>query len=276
MKELRKFICPAAALALVSALVPPAHASSWQTYLEVPDVGNDRFTVLALMALVLLAMFIALAVTVHLGKNGRISVSWAVLGVLFSSLALLLSIIGSFSGSLYSRPAGDPSETVRQFFDAILAEDYDSAYSCLSNYDGLGLENAPDTETGLMVYEALKESYDYALSGQPRLDRLSAVQSVRFRYLEIADMENSLHDNTERNLQNAVKELPVDQIYDENDQFLPEVANKAYTDALRSVLGNAGAYYRSAALEIKLEYINGQWLILCEQPLLDVLTGGTF
>lgn len=278
MKKLGNILCAAVPPALMLALCPGAEASgNWQSYLpSATELGDDgRMSVLILIGLILVAMFVALAVVVRLGINGRISVCWAVLSVLFSTLALLLCVIGSFSGTLYTRVDGNPADTVRRFYDAILVEDYQTAYACLGNYDSLGLENPPSSENARMVYEALKDSYDYALSGEPRIDKVSAVQSVRFRFLKIAGIDNSVQDGTERNLQNAVKDNPKDLVYDDDNNFLPEVANKAYSDALAAVLRNSTSYYNSVMLDIKLEYRDSQWYIICDQAMMDALMGGT-
>lgn len=278
MKQLRNILCAAILPVLMLTMVPKAEASgNWQSYLpSAAELGDDgRMAVLILIGLILVAMFVALAIVVRLGINGRISVSWAVLSVLFSTLALLLCVVGSYSGTLYTRVDGDPADTVRRFYDAVLAEDYETAYACLGNYDSLGLENPPVNENAKMVYDALKESYDYALSGAPRIDKVSAVQSVRFRFLKISDIENSVQDGTERNLQNAVKDNPTELVYDENRNFLPEVANRAYSDALAAVLRNATSYYNSVMLDVELEYRDSQWYIICDQVMMDALMGGT-
>lgn len=278
MKKLVNILCAAVPPTFMLTLCPRAEASgNWPSYLpSAAELGDDgRATVLILMGLILLAMFVALAVVVRLGINGRISVCWAVLSVLFSTLALLLCVVGSFSGTLYTKVDGNPADTVRRFYDAVLAEDYETAYACLGNYDSLGLENPPAGENARMVYDALKDSYDYALSGEARIDKLTAVQSVRFRFLKVADIENSVQDGTERNLQNAVKNNPKDLVYDEDNNFLPEVANAAYSEALAAVLRNSASYYNSVMLDIQLEYRDSQWYIICDQAMMDALMGGT-
>lgn len=277
MKQLRNILCVLGSLSLALVLTPAAEAGSWQSYLPSPAEleGDVRVKVMVLFGAILLFMFISMAVVVRLGVKGRISVSWAVLSVLFATVGLLACVIGSYSGTLYTRVDGDPAETVRGFYDAILSGDYERAYGYLGNYDSLGLEKEPESDNAKAVYAALRESYDYALSGEARIDKVKAVQSVRFRYLRLRDIENSVQDGTERNLENAVRDNPKDEVYDENNEFLPDVANRAYSEALSAVLRNAGSYYSSVTLDIELEYRDSQWFIICSQAMLDALMGGT-
>ena len=188
--------------------------------------------------------------------------------------ALLLCVIGSTAGPLYARPGGDPAQTVAKFYDAVLASDYPTAYSCLSDYTGLGLETELAGDNAVKIYAALRESYDYVLSGTAKVDGISAVQNVRFRYLDLSSLEASVEDGMQRNIEKAARDEPADQVYDENNKYLPAVAEKAYSDALTSVLSHASSYYTASVIEVELTYTDGQWLIVTNRDMLNALMGG--
>lgn len=274
MKAFRKILSAAAAFAAALACSPSAQAAS-QTYIDNTESssGSSTAALIAALAVVLLT-FVGLALVVHLGKTGHMSVFWGALAVFFSSLALLLTIVGCNTGALYARVEGDPSETVTKFYDSVIAGDYTTAYSCLSDYTGLGLEDEPSTENAVKVYDALKESWEYTLSGTVSTDMMSATQKVRFKYLDLDSLEASVADGVQRKLEEIVESSPIDEVYDENNNYLPAVTDRAYSEALDSVLSHASSYYTAEEIEIELEYSGGKWLIVTNQAMLNALMGG--
>ena len=97
---------------------------------------------------------------------------------------------------------------------------------------------------------------------------------VRFRYLDILSFEESVASRTNENLAAFVKANPISAVYDENDQYLPEVTEKAYADALAFVLDKADTYYTSVELNVRLQYSDGKWLIVTDDAMLRALMGG--
>ncbi|MGI5976818.1 MAG: hypothetical protein ACOX68_03880 [Candidatus Limivicinus sp.] len=274
--KLKRSILSAAAVLLSAVWLCPSALAAGRSYAELTETESSGSTgALIASACIVVLMFVSLSVVVHLGRSGRINVPWAVLSVVFTALALLLCVIGSRCGALYSRPEGNPRDTVEKFYDSVVSGDYETAYSCLKNYDTLGLEKTPSSEAGAMAFDALKESYDYTLELEPKIDDISAVQSVRFRYLNMSALEDSVQDGTEKILKKMVEELPPDEVYDSENHFLPEVASAAYREALGSVLSHASSYYTTAVLNVNLEYSGGEWLIVCDQSMLNALAGGT-
>ena len=274
MKRMKKIITGAAGLGLLAAVGPQAEAAG-RTYIDntaLTGFGVNISLVLAVAVLVL--MFCAMIYFVKQGKSGRINVAWAVLGTVISGFAMLLCIVGSTSGTVYTKADGDPAETVQLFYDSIKKQDYVAAYSCLSDYSTLGLEKLPQTENAKLAYEALRQSYDYSIMGKPQIDRLEATVRVRFQYLDMTSFEDSVASRTNDNLAAFVKENPISAVYDENDQYLPEVTEKAYADALEFILNKADTYYSSTELSIKLEYVDGKWLIITDDAMLRPLMGG--
>lgn len=274
MKRVKKIITGAAGLGLLAAVGPQAEAAG-RTYIDntaLTGFGVNISLILAVAVLVL--MFCAMIYFVKQGKSGRINVFWAVLGTVISGFAMLLCIVGSTSGTVYTKADGDPAETVQLFYDSIKKQDYVAVYSCLSDYSTLGLEKLPQTENAKLAYEALRQSYDYSIMGKPQIDRLEATVRVRFQYLDMTSFEDSVASRTNDNLAAFVKENPISAVYDENDQYLPEVTEKAYADALEFILNKADTYYSSTELSIKLEYVDGKWLIITNDAMLRPLMGG--
>jgi hypothetical protein len=273
MKLLRPILSSLAAALLFIALAPSALAAG-RSYVDNTTVEQSSTGAIALALAILALFFVLLALIVRLGHTGHLSVHWAVPAAGFASLALLLCVIGVNVGPIYAQPEGDPRQTVTRFFDALITEDYATAYSCLSDYTSLGLEKAPESVNGAKTYAALKASFEYTLSGTPRIDRIYATQGVRFKHLDLDSLQVSVEDAVQRNLEKIVRDSPVEEVYDADKNFLPAVTDKAYSDALSSVLSHASSYYTSSVIDVKLSYESGEWLIITSPELLSALMGG--
>ena len=237
-----------------------------------------RFSMSVLSSILLLWIFIAMTigfvVIFRHNVSGKVNAFWAVLAIILTALALVLCITGSNFGTLYAKPGGDPGETVSTFLDAVLAEEYDTAYSCLSNYSSLGLELTPETEESRMLYDALKQSYGFTLRGTAEIDRLTARQTVALMHLNLKAVKNDAAERVEALLQELAEKRPHEQIFDENGKVLPAVSDEVYRTALAQALDTGNRYYTSSDIEIELEYVNGRWLIRAGESLLSALSGG--
>ena len=121
------------------------------------------------------------------------------------------------------------------------------------------------------------------LAGLPRLEligdcqvtMLKATQRVSMRYLDVAGLTGDLGDLTQEKLKTIVQTRDRDQVYDDNDQYLPAVTQEAYTNALKQVLKTAKNSYTNIEFDLNLEYRGGKWQVLTAPELLVALTGGT-
>ena len=183
--------------------------------------------------------------------------------------------MGCSVGTVYAKPAGDPRAVVTGFFDALVTGDYDRAYALMKDHAGLGLEKEPESEPARLVYSALKDSYHYELIGDCQVTMLKATQRVSMRYLDVAKLTGDLGDLTQEKLKTIVQTRDRDQVYDDNDQYLPAVTQEAYTNALKQVLKTAKNSYTNIEFDLNLEYRGGKWQVLTAPELLVALTGGT-
>ena len=206
--------------------------------------------------------------------EGKVKKFWAGMTVLLFAAALLLCVFASWRGSLYIKPSGNPQYTVSAFFDALLAKDYEAAYACLGDYSTLGLENEPASEEARLVYEALKDSYAYELIGRCEENQMQARQRVSLRYLNVKSVEGEIAKRVNTVLALLVAEKPRNEVYDENDQYLPALTDEVYLRALEQVLEEPGFYTSTAEFDVELEYMEGQWLMKTNQELFNALMGG--
>ena len=63
------------------------------------------------------------------------------------------------------------------------------------------------------------------------------------------------------------------EIFDEAGNYRPEVASEAYDRAMESLLGQAGNYYGTATVRVRLKLTEDGWKIVLTRELLSALSG---
>ena len=182
----------------------------------------------------------------------KINPFFGVLTAVLVLLTLALCVIGSRVGVVLVKTDVQPGETVETFFAALTREDWESAYACLEDYSGLGLDRSPRTEQGKAELAALLKSYDFSLTGEAKITRDTAVQPVRLRCLDLVALEEALKvPLIEASETRPARYYTVEELLAENRDFT-----------------------RTEELEIQLRYTDGAWRITVDPALLNALAGG--
>ena len=184
--------------------------------------------------------------------KAKISPFWGYLTLALVILTLVLCVVSAKNGTLLVKADAKPQETVETFFVSVVIGKYDAAYACLANYDSLGLENQSDS----LKWKRLLESYDYALLGEPEQKGDTAVQTVRFRSLDMNALELAL--------ETPIATIPGGEGEADRDIF----------PTAEELLAQPEQFYRTTELQIQLRYEKGQWLIVADESLLKALSGG--
>ena len=225
--------------------------------------------------LVVVALILFIVFAIKAARKKHIKFFWAILAVVLSAAALIFTIVGANTGTLLAKADGNPQEYAVKFMDSITDSDYESAYSLLKGYSSLGLENEPADEAAALMYKALKESYSYSLTGDCIVDQLQARQQIQFTYLNLPATEDDIQIRTMEELKNIVNTRSTSQVYDSDNNYLPEVAKEAYTSAVKAVLTNPEKYYTSTGIQLQLEYNGEGWFVIPAESLLLALSGNT-
>ena len=199
-----------------------------------------------------------------------------VISVVLFGAAMLVCIMGPKLGTVITAPAGDPQKTVTAFFDALMAGDYEAAYEHLDYYSSLGLENEPADEASKLIYDLLRGTYTYRIHGDCVKDGLTAKQQVLMEHLDVVRLQSKLGDKTHDVLEEMVRSTPASAVYDENNNFKPEVTQKAYTQAVGELLEKPEYYRTTSGMELTLVYTNDGWKIQADEDLLRALCGGAY
>lgn len=237
---------------------------------KMPDISFGTFV------LGVLALAVGLTVLIMVICNHRkVGLFWGFIAAVLITATLLVCLLGSTVGILITGGTeGDPADTVTEFFDALTLGNYTAAYEHLNGYSTLGLENAPEGEAAKLLQKALERSYSYQLNGTAVIDGISAVQDVDFTYLDLNAIDEKVQALTPKKLEELVESSPLSKVYDENNEYLPEITQKAYINALKEVLSDAESCYTGTTFTVSLDYIGKTWLITPDQSLFRALLGG--
>lgn len=225
-------------------------------------------------AAVVLFLLVAMVLVIGLSIKYKLRFFWLLLAILLSAATMALSIVGVHMGTVYAKPSGDPRQSAVEFLDSICSGEYSRAYSYLRDYADLGLEAVPETPAGKLAYDALHKSFSYEITGDISLDKLDASLPMSFTYLDLSRLESAVVEETPNQLRRLVAARPMSQVYDANRNYLPEITEEAYINAVSAVLENAGSYYSTVQLQLKLSYSGGRWQVLASPALLKALNGG--
>lgn len=237
---------------------------------KMPDISFGTFI------LGVLALAVGLTVLVIVICNHRkVGIFWGFIAAVLICGTLLVCLFGSTVGILITGGTeGNPADTVTEFFDAITLGNYTAAYEHLNGYSSLGLENSPEGEAAKLLQKALERSYSYQLNGTAAVDGISAVQDVDFTYLDLLAIDEKVQALTPKKLEELVAANPLSKVYDENNEYRPEITQQAYINALKEVLADAESCYTGTTITVSLDYISETWLINPDQALFKALLGG--
>lgn len=234
--------------------------------------GQEKY----LAALTLIITLFALSIMLLNRKKLRFKVLPATLSILFAAAAFLTFIYGAAAGEAKLDPEGDPAEAVHGFFDNITSGNYSEACKYLNGYSDIGLDYQSDDSQARVFYDALIASYAVSYNDEPVINNTKAVQYVDFTYLNLKAFSEGLQAETDAVLEEMVKASDnPNAMYDENDNYLPEVTESAYTEALNRHIQSVGSYYETKHLSVNTEYDynTGKWLIAADNELFNVLSG---
>lgn len=239
-------------------------------------IGKTKMSVTATIVMGLIAAFAVLAMVFIFRSNSGAGINgiWAGIGIAIAGLALIMCVVGTSLGTVFTRTFGSPQATVQLFYDSLISGEYQTAYSCLSDYSELGLENEPETNEGKLIFNALRESWSYSLNGDAETDRLSATQAVTLRYLDLSEVEADAQNNVNILLQQIVDERDRTEVYDSANHYLDSVIEEVYSKAIELAVANASSHYKTMEINIDLQYQKGKWYMQTSDEIIAAILGG--
>lgn len=222
---------------------------------------------------ILVAAFAAIsAALVGIGHKHIAALSGAII-IILAGAGLVFSYAEQI-GFFAIHAEGDPKETVTVFLDAMKAENFDLAASCLDYCVDLGLDCQSEDENVQKIAEAMWQNFDYSIPAQAEIDELTAIQTVNITFLDVNCLLDQVHNTTQAELEKIVMERKRSDVYDEDRQLLPEIMDEAYSNALSAALGSSASYMKTESVSLTLNYLEGEWRIFADERMLNLLIGG--
>ena len=235
--------------------------------------GLSRTAAIALAG-VALAFLIAVIWIAAAGKRGRVRVLLALLLALVLSLGAAGRILWPVYQQRQDRPEGDPQETVARFLNALEQLDYATAYACMEGVEPLGLEREPEPESDRAIVRAMRERFSAQIYGNCTVDGDRAWQLVECRYLDLRALVRDARSETLVQISRYASTHPVSDLYDEDDNYRPELMREAWDKAVGGLMSDPGKYETAGGLQLELCWHDGAWHILPSEKLLELLCGG--
>lgn len=166
-------------------------------------------------------------------------------------------------------------ERVDALFQAVCDDDYPAAAAVIYGQPDLGQQRSEDEE-GISdyIWDAFVDSMGYELVGDCYATDSGVAQKVQVTYLDITSVTDTLRDRARDLLQQRMEQAEdVSEIYDENNEYRQDFVDAVVAEAAREAL-KKDVRYVETELTINLVYHRGQWWILADDALMQVISGG--
>ena len=201
-----------------------------------------------------------------------LSAIFALCGVLAVGVVIYICVHFADALPILTFEPDEPKSRVSDMMDCVCSGDFTKAQSYMLTNPNLGMKD-PDDEIAAIIWEAFLDSMSYSFSGecQPTEDGLT--QKIAFQCLDITSITASLRERSQALLTQRVEEAEdVSEIYDENNEYRADVVRQMLLLAVNDAL-KEDAKMQTTEVSIDLKYQEGQWWIIADQELLDVLFG---
>ncbi len=203
------------------------------------------------------------------GMNRRLSGVLWLLGIGIAAAGIVLAFLGIGAEPVMGEPPRQAREQAATVLDAVLAGDYETAARGMYGCPDLGVDRAPETPAGALLWDAFVESLDYELAESCQAGENGVTQEVRLTCLDLSAVTGQL----QRRLNEALEEREAREdpgIYDENGRFLQEVVDQAMYQAAQECVA-LDAVTKTLELQLELTYADGRWWVMPEEDLLQAI-----
>ncbi len=164
--------------------------------------------------------------------------------------------------------APEPAEFAASFSEAIFNEVKSGEQpkaqdgKAEGDFKGMSIENLPETPEGKLLYDYCLSGVKYELSGETLRDGVSAQQKISLSFPVLDGLAEGMNGEINEKLALMVGEAKTpDEVYDENNNFKPEIVENLYLELLNSRLNSGEKREKSTEVTMMLKYGKGEWKI---------------
>lgn len=203
------------------------------------------------------------------------------MAAIFALLAVSLAVVGvwlSFDNMNAEPILLEAPEAARKLtvsvMDALCAGEYGQVSQMLYGQPELGMDQEAADPVGLLFHEAYEKSLSYRVTRDCYATNRGVAMDVQVSGLDITGLTAMLRQKSQQLLEQRVAEAEdISEVYDENNEYREDVVMAVLYDAAEQILAGETA---SISWDLTLEcvYENGQWWIVPEEMLLEVIGCG--
>jgi hypothetical protein len=153
--------------------------------------------------------------------------------------------------------------------------DKDTVSSMLATKEELFPIQQENAEDGKLCTAALKDSFTYEFLNECEVNGTTATQKVRLTYLDFNKPVSDVYDTLFKELEQKVEKRKKSEVYDDNNNYRPEILEEVYSDSIKKILTNYGKYCTTAECDLTLSYQDGEWKVSADDALKLALSGNT-
>jgi len=148
------------------------------------------------------------------------------------------------------------------------AEPLPQLESILEVSEGLAAINAETVHPA--IAESFCDIFSISVESEVKQSFRSAEAEISIDYLDAEALGAELAPEMQRILEAYVLDAAVPgDVYSSDGSFLPELLQKAYTEAIEARLENAEEYYRKADMTAQLKYTGGSWTMTNSEEIMN-------
>lgn len=207
-------------------------------------------------------------------KIGFFSGIFGVLGISFAALGIFLALTNTSTEPVLVEQPQAAMDRVETMLDALCEGDYGTVTGCLYGTPGLGLDRLPQDPVGQLFWQALTDSYTYALQGDFHATDSGVAVKATISVMDLNSVTVNLRERAQNLLEQRIAQAEdTSEIYDSNNEYREDFVMGALYDAALAAL-EEDAKTISWDVTLNLIYKDDQWWIMPEQELLQAISGG--
>lgn len=206
-------------------------------------------------------------------KNTKqLSTLFALLGVILLIATVALSFATRNTPTLLVRTSPKATQCTQDFMDAIECEDYAAAGALLAGQPQLDPASESGSALSDLLWEAYHSTFSYEFTSECYATETGLCRDVRITALDIPAVASILEERTPKLLEQRVATTDGNLVYDENNNYREDFVMDVLHDCTASILAKEQPC-TSWDITLHLDFQDGQWQILPEPVLLNVISG---
>lgn len=193
-------------------------------------------------------------------------------------LALAIGTIGivilavQASPVMLKRPEA-AADRAAALMDAVCGGDYETASGMMYGRPSLGARPEDSSPAVDLLWDAFLESLEYEFLGDCYASDSGVAIDVSIRSLDVSGVVDGLDSRAQALLnQRILTAEDSTEIYDENNNFRQELVAEILQEAVRQAL-EENKKYQQITISLHLIFEQGEWWVMPEAGLLNVLSG---